>query len=296
MSALNTYLATINELATGYFLNRERWFLPDGARLFKEACAHIPDRTRVTHQVERARAMAGACAREFLSHEMASIDWVAQGSRLYDRIPRASKAHPADLLVTFTSTTSPYMGLSCKSTNGPPGSEVALKNPGIGALEKTLRCNLRYVEQPYLASVCGSLGLSSSQETRKQEIRDRGLQSQTHAVGRAVLSAVVTELCEEGLATLGPDALARFVAQHLCDCDTTTFPPYLRVTGYGSRTGAYRARVFNPLARTLTDVTWTRVAPTTVKFTSAGRPVCLLRAKYESEMLASTLKFSVDPV
>jgi hypothetical protein len=138
----NTHLSDLNELACGYFLNKEVWWDSDAEGLFREKAAVVKStggKEAVTVQVERARAM-GMRLRVHLAESQQSIQqvyWVARGS-IQSVVPDASPNHPADVLLRLSGG---FLGVSCKSRKGSEGS--GLRNPGLSAV------SLRYSESIY---------------------------------------------------------------------------------------------------------------------------------------------------
>jgi hypothetical protein len=85
-----------------------------------------------------------------------------------------------------------------------------------------------------------------------------------------------------------------FLAEHCLNIGAVT-PRYVRLIGRGSVESGFSAELINPFAVKYTGpYRLQAVGRDGVGFLANGARVCLLRAKWESEKLASTLKFSVD--
>jgi hypothetical protein len=176
-----------------------------------------------------------------------------------------------------------------------------MKNPGVGTLEELLGIDLAGPVQEKTAEFVAKWTLPSTQESRKRCIReDPAILVDARATGSRVLKEVRDQVLSS-LVTKPGVFVGTLVKMYLMDCDSEfTDPRYLKVTGWGdgSLKHPYSAKVHDPFAVDFADPSLWSMAPCGnegIKFFYAGRPVCLLRAKFASEKLSSSLKFSVDP-
>ena len=78
-------------------------------------------------------------------------------------------------------------------------------------------------------------------------------------------------------------------------------PYYIKVVGFGKK-GRYTAKVVDPIndEKTLVlssnDVSFEPTGTSSILVTAGGEPLFKIRAKWESAPLASTIKFSGDPI
>jgi hypothetical protein len=75
----------------------------------------------------------------------------------------------------------------------------------------------------------------------------------------------------------------------------------VKVTGMGTKSGSITAKVDDPLkndklaAITGGNITLQKVGNESIGVSAGGKKILKMRAKFESEKLASTIKFSGDP-
>lgn len=281
-----THLSDINELSLGYVLNAYRWWDSTARETFNTKCRRLSSmglRQSVGVQVERGRVMAAAFLAWFPQRTITTVAWVAR-----------QKTHPADIMVVFNDET-PF-GISCKSTNG--FGDIGMKNPGVGPLEKLLGLDLKAVVKAAELEMILRYGLPKSADARKAAIR---LVPDVLESCRLRGSVVLNEIRDRVLQSLqvrDNGFLAGFLKTSLLDCDETTRPRYIKITGFGNGSVAhpYAAKVHDPFAVDLSGtVTVESAGSNSIIFSHNGHSVCRLRPKFESEPLASTLKFSVDP-
>lgn len=297
-----THASDLNELACLYFLNKETWLHPDDEALFREKAGLVKtgvSKESVTVQVERGRAQAQALRIYAIEqgYRIGRALWVSRIGCLQSYIPWASVGHPADILLELYGVPGAvdYLGVSLKSRKSKEDT-VGLRNPGLGTLEDALSVPLVPIVDKAVEFAIETYGLPESQDARKKALRGAGeVRTQTTALGSLVLSDVREAILDATVA-MSNDELRSIIQNTLMDMDVRTTPKYVRVVGTGNLVTGFKAEVHDPFAVTLPEpITVQRVGTDSIGFLANGGRVCLLRAKWESEKLASSLKFSVDP-
>lgn len=209
----------------------------------------------------------------------------------------ATKGHPADVAVAFDS--GKVLGISAKATKGK--SDIAFKNPGWGTLAKALGIN------PLLAA--GAMdneiakidpeALEMSKRDRKAWLRsDPAMKDQAGQMGRVVLNVIRDAILTE-LKSLTPEEMQEFILRQLMDAGSAIVPDYIKVTALG---GGQSAKVSDPTNNPMLDAVQAgeidvqpRGDDAIVFVDGGGSPILQLRAKFESQPLASSIKFSAEP-
>jgi hypothetical protein len=298
-----THVSDLNELACGYFLNREKWWSPEVEAQFREKARLVrleSNSTEVMTQVERGRAQAERLRIHIIEtgYTLVGVEWVSRPGALQKILPWASVNHPADMLVVINGTLTRdrhWLGVSLKSRSGAAGS--GLKNPGLGTVESALSVELKSLVHEAVGTITKLYQLPESQDARKKAIRADlvHVAPMTRAMGTQVLQDVRNRILGALTVSCSQEMIRSFLTQHLLDCGTEILPKYVRLTGTGNLKDGFTAEVHDPYRVNLTGpLTVVAIGNDTIGFQNNGARVCLLRAKFESEKLASTLKFSVD--
>lgn len=251
-------------------------------------------------QVQRARVMADACLTYFQEHYtttiIADVLWVG----------RKITYNPSDVLVTFENGT--VCGVSCKSSRH--REALTFKNMGVTHFNTHLNLELKPIYEHAARAFCVQHMAPFKSNERKLFIRaNTELQEISSALAANTL-AYITGLITNALVTRPEEWLRDYFLR--CWMDYYTSTRWIRVTGTGTKR-PYTARVEDPTQlegpyRSLDYVRMRhgqlRINPLTN--TSIGifatldetieAPVFKIRAKYESEPLASSLKFLGEPV
>jgi hypothetical protein len=295
-----THFADLNELACGYFLNKEVWWNKHAEHQFLHK-AHLIKTTEgaahVTIQVERGRVMAECFRAHWLMHTgtplcFTDLTWCARN--VQSVLPAATPNHPADLLIKIKES---WLGISCKSRSETQETS-GWKNIGLGTIEASLGLTLNGIVQEALDQIGQEHPelRNVSARRRKSIIRDsERIQRTTLACATTCLTRV-RDATLAALHTVPQDTVKHFLRSTLLDCDDAVYPKYIRLIGTGSTRHAFKARLHDPyrlpFAGTLIPLALGNQA---IGFKSDQYRICLMRAKFESEPLASSLKFSVDP-
>lgn len=289
-----TFQSDLNELSLGYFLNGERWWNADVREVFEDRVRMLKadNRQDIVIQVERSRHMAVEVQKHIGANTVHAVYWVSRGNGA-EICPDMSSGHPADLLLV-TGQHNEWFGISAKSTNG--RGDIGFKNPGLGTIEKALNISLSGRINEVTQDMVTRYHLPDAQEARKKYIRSNtAVQSVTTMQGTLLLNEIRTSVLN-ACQNASQAVLRSFLLTSLIDSDSDTFPRYVKVTGYGSKRGEFGARLLDPFSVDYSgSITVEAAGNDAVRFLHEDDGVCVLRAKFESEKLASTVKFSVDP-
>jgi hypothetical protein len=296
----HTHGSDLNELATGYFLNKEQWWNGAARSLFREKARLLKSTESteaVTVQVERGRAM-GMKLRVHLVEKrlrLLNLHWCARGD-LTHWVPGASANHPADLILEVRPPTAPsgelgwseWLGVSCKSRKGAEGS--GLKNPGLSLVSGYLGLDLQQTVDAAVACGVREWMLPGTQAERKRYLRAHpAVRLQTIARGDEILVGLRDTI----LGGFPIWKIKEFLSGVLHN--EGTLPKYVRVVGRGTIDKGFSAELIDPYQWNYTGpYRLQAVGRDGVGFLGNGARICLLRVKWESEKLASTVKFSVD--
>jgi hypothetical protein len=303
--AANTDLADVNEIYVGYLLAGEKWWDAEARTQFNRKSRVIGARNTAM-QVERAQVMVD----EFLSWargngysgKVSKVWWTARPGVLSRAVGREvdSRKNPTDILVQFTrGPAEGFLGLSAKSTAG--SGDIGFKNPGIGTVEASLDINLSSVLTESVNTAIRKFKLPDNTKARKEAIRKSArVQAQTQEMGSAVLGKI-RDIMYRKLDSMTNDDLRDYILESWLDASNDLYPPYVKVTGMGTKSGSITAKVDDPLkndklaAITGGRITLQKVGNESIGVSAGGKKILKMRAKFESEKLASTIKFSGDP-
>lgn len=296
----NTHGADINELAFGYFLNGEKWFSADAEAQFKEKKKLVsPD--EFAQQMGRARAMADVSLAFIKQHYRSSVKkvwWTARPGSMSEAVGREvdQRKNPTDILVQLANKE--FVGFSAKSTAGK--SDIGFKNPGLGTVETALQIKLQPILESAVTKAVKQYKLPSASNARKSAIRSKpAVQAATQAMGEKVLQQIRDAMYAK-LTKLDQPKLRKYVLQYWMDSSTDLFPPYYKVTGMG-KDMPYTAKLEDPLNNPKLTAIKTQPIKIEKNGTSAigvsagSKRILKMRAKFESEKLASNVKFSGEP-
>lgn len=303
--ASNTDLADVNEIYVGYLLAGEKWWDPEAKTQFNRK-SRVIGVEKTSMQVERARVMVDEflrwAKRNKYSGKVSDVWWTARPGVLSRAVGREvdSRKNPTDILVKFTSGPAQgFLGLSAKSTSGT--GDIGFKNPGMGTVEASLKIDLNSVLSESVNNAIRKFKLPESSKARKEAIRKSAkVQSQTQQMGSAVLGKV-RDIMYAKLKTMTNANLRDYILESWLDASGNIYPPYVKVTGMGASIGQMSAKVDDPLKNeklaAINDgrMTLQKVGNESIGVSAGGKKILKMRAKFESEKLASNIKFSGDP-
>lgn len=296
----NTHFADICELATCYYLSGKHWTQPEyHAQFYRKALliSRTESKQKVVDQINRGRVIAET-AEDFF-HGIGSITavyWVARiGTQTTAMYPDISSMHPADILIQCQTDilTHIWFGISIKSTNGT--SDIAFKNMGYGTLERLLHIDIKSIVQQAVEEIILKWHLPMGADNRKAAIRSsETIANDTRQRGSRCLHDVRNKMLNALWAT-NPDT-QHTLLKVLLDITDNVTPPWVKITGFGTKEKGYSAHLQQPY-ETLPQgqISIESVGNEGIGFRCGMKKMCVLRLKFESEQLASTLKSSTDP-
>ena len=301
--ASNTDKADVNEILLGYYLNGGKWRgFGGGAKEQLNDKKDVLTDDEYLDQDGKARVMAEEtlkwAKKNGYKGKIVKVWWTARPGVLAEAVGRDvdSRKNPTDILVQFSDKK--FLGISAKSTKGK--GDIGFKNPGIGTIEKSLNVRLKQIADKETDKAVKKFKLPSSSSARKREIRNNpAVQKQTQIMGSKVLQKIRDDLLKK-LKTLNDKQLTEHVMKNWMDSSEGLYPPYIKVTGMGKKE-PYTAKVENPLkSEKVVELNKNKVKLEKVGNESIGvkagtKKIMKMRVKYESEKLASSIKFSGDP-
>ena len=301
----NTDLADVNEIYVGYLLAGEKWFDPEAKNQFNRK-SKVIGAGRTAIQIERAQQMVEEFIKWAKAHKysgrVSKVWWTARPGVLSRAVGREvdSRKNPTDILIKFTDGPADgFLGLSAKSTSG--AGDIGFKNPGIGTVEAALQIDLGKVLTEAVDVAVRKFKLPENSKARKDAIRKSPkIQAKTQEMGSQVL-AKVRDIMYKRLDNLSNSDLRDYILKNWLDASNDLYPPYVKVTGMGDKPGKITAKVDDPLkndkldAITKGNIKIEKVGNESIGVSAGGKKILKMRAKFESEKLASTIKFSGDP-
>lgn len=306
LTGVATHAADINEIMVGYYLNGGKWFDRDAEKQYKEKKKKVNSELHDA-QVARAKVMAEkfiAWSRTKGYTQVKQVYWTARPGSLQSavdpsgRIEISPKENPTDILVRFArGPANGLLGVSAKATG--TRQDIGFKNPGLGTIEQLLGLKLNGILQSYIDKAIKLYGLSESAGIRKQEIRkNKKVQEKTQELGTKAMHDVVEEILKK-MKRMRPEELRKYILTAWMNAGKV-YPPYVKVTGFGAKE-PYSAKVEDPLANDKLaainkgNIRLDKEGNATILVSANGRHIMKMRAKFESEKLASAFKFSGDP-
>lgn len=295
----NTDAADINEIMLGYYL-AGTWGKFNDSNDAKTQLQFKIDKVGNDVYSEQDRK-AQVMSNEVISWARANgyngivekVWWTARPGVLAKAVGRSvdSRKNPTDVLIRFTN--GEFLGVSAKSTKSQ--GDIGFKNPGMGTVEKNLNIQLSDIPQKALDTLLKEFpNLSKSANTRKNEIRaDKFISKRAEELGKVVLSDIADKL----LKTLETkNEVLDYLLDDWLDAKNAVYPRYIKVTGM--RSGA---KIEDPLrnskisALTSGNIKFIKVGNDSVGVIANNKRIMKMRAKYESQKLSSSMKFSGDP-
>lgn len=298
----NTLLADINEIWFGYCIVGKKWskFSSDAKQQLEMRMGQVP-----LAEAEAQMGKAEAMAIEFLSWAKSNgysgtpvkAYWTARpGAVPKNKIEFDQKKNPTDILLEYSGNV--FIGVSAKSTKG--SSDIGFKNPGIGTIERSLGIKLNDILLEDVNSIVKKMKLPASASERKKAIRSKpAIQAKTQELGSKTLQKVRDALMKK-LLSMTQQNLRKHIIQNWMDADGSLVPPYVKVTGFGNKP-PYTAKVEDPKdnakikAIMKEKITLTKAGNEGIIVSAGSKKILRMRAKFESEKLASPIKFTADP-
>lgn len=303
--ANNTLYSDINELWLGYALNKNKWFDTSAEQQFKTRLKQSD--VKLAHiQIERANVMASDCIKwaksKGYSGNVSKVYWTARPGTIAKAVGKDvdQTKNPTDILVKFTKgPANGFLGVSAKSTNG--AADIGFKNPGLGTVEKNLNIDLAHILINKTNEAVKKFKLPDEAIKRKVAIRSQPkVQAQTQVMGSSVL-AKVADVMYAKLKSMRQPLLRDYLLENWMDSNNNLYPPYIKITGRGDKPGKFTSDISDPLknnklsAMLKDPIKLERIGSESIMVSAGSKKIFRIRPKFESEKMASGLKFSADP-
>ena len=303
--AAETLKADVNEILLGYHILGSTWIgfqgKTDAENQLNNRRSQIGD-TDYNIQEERAKVMATksldwARANNY-GNRVVKAWWTARPGILSEAVGYEvdSSKNPTDTLVQFE--TDKFLGISAKSTAGK--GDIGFKNPGIGTIDTALNLKLAGIVKKEENDFAELHDLSTSKSTRKIEIRrDQNLIDASNDA-RTITLGKIRDVFYNKLNVLSNKKLKEYVLSDWLDAKNSISPMYIKVTGHGSEY-PYTASLMNPLQNSKiealhkSNLIVSKVGNDSVGVETINKRILKMRVKYESQAMASSVKFSGDP-
>ena len=304
--ANNTDKADVNEILLGWYLLNNSWTNFEGDT---EARKQLQDKLAKIGEVEfeaqsvRALSMAQEVEKwaplNGYKGKITKAWWTARPGVLAKAVGRDvdSRKNPTDILVQFSD--GKFLGLSAKSTK--TKGDIGFKNPGAGTVASETGIDIaQHVDEAVAALLTMFPELSKVASQRKGEIR----KGDSYIVNADLLGGIVLNKIREDLynklKSMTQASLKDYLLDSWMDAKNEVYPPYIKITGMKGS-----SKIEDPLKNDkLAAIYKGSILLTKVGNDSIGVSVNLgntvkrimkMRAKYESQKLASPVKFSGDP-
>ncbi len=298
----NTDAADINEIMMGYYLVKENWNKFEDNQ---EARAQIKAKTQLVGEdiaiIQSARAKIMSTKTIQWSKEngyngkVSRVWWTARPGVLSKAVGEDvdSRKNPTDVLIKFTN--GEFLGISAKSTK--TMGDIGFKNPGIGTVSKSLSIDFSSIITKAVDTLMSEFPkLSKTAASRKREIRANAkITNRAEELGGDVLNSIREKLFKK-LKSMKDKNIKDYIIGEWLDAKNAVYPRYIKVTG--QKVGAI---IEDPMANsklsamTSGKIKLSKIGNDSVGITAGTKRILKMRAKFESQKLASSVKFSGDP-
>lgn len=301
----NTLQADINEILLGYYVLGGKWL---GFQQQSETVRQLNGRKEQVgenlYKIQSARAEVMSdvtlkwAKQNGYKGKVLKVWWTARPGILSKAVGYDvdSRKNPTDTLLLFAD--GQFLGVSAKSTKGK--GDIGFKNPGVGTVEKSLKIDLKEIINVEESEFTKRFNLSESKSKRKIEIRkNEKIVAESNLARDALLNKVRDALYKK-LNSMSQPQLKIYILNDWMDAGSMIMPPYIKVTGHGNK-APFNASITDPLKDSKSNaiqkkkITVENVGNDAVGILAGGKKILKMRAKYESQAMASSLKFSGDP-
>ena len=301
----NTLQADINEILLGYYVLGGKWA---GFQQHNETIRQLNGRKDQVgenlYKIQSARAEAMSdvtldwAKRNGYKGKVIKVWWTARPGILSKAVGYDvdSRKNPTHTLLLFDD--GQFLGISAKSTKGK--GDIGFKNPGVGTVEKSLNINLKKIINDEESKFTKRFSLSESKSKRKVEIRKNPKIKEQSNFARDSLLKNIRNALYKKLKSMTQSQLKDYILNEWMDAGSMIMPPYIKVTGHGNK-APFTASITDPLKDSKSNaiqkkkITIEEVGNDAVGILAGGKKILKMRAKYESQAMASSLKFSGDP-
>lgn len=304
--AAETLKADVNEILLGYYLLGGKWIgYQDQSEVKKQLKKRRAQIGEEDYKIQDGRAKVMSIKTLKWAKEnkygssVSKVWWTARPGVLSKAVGFEvdSKKNPTDTLVQFNTTKS-FLGISAKSTAGK--GDIGFKNPGIGTIEKSLSVDLKSEINKHENNFTETYNLSKSKSARKLEIRKKKNLIEASNTARDIILGKTRDSFFKELKKLSQKDLKQYVLTDWLDAGTIIRPSYIKVTGHGSKS-PYTASLLDPLKNSKMDymnkekIIISKVGNDSIGIKAGSHRIMKMRVKYESQAMASSVKFSGDP-
>lgn len=298
----NTAIADVNEILLGLEMVDDKWskFADSGdakKQLKKRKDEIGPDEFLI--RSEQAKVMADkvrAWAKENnFKLPVKKAWWTARPNALSNAVgePVDSRKNPTDTLIQFADGI--FLGLSAKSTKAK--ADIGFKNPGLGTVEKDLKLSLKGILEKEEVKFIKKHKLSDSKSARKKEIRaDQKIANDAQKVGEKVLAKIRDEFLTK-LESMKQKEVRVYLLTAWMDSGLDLFPKFIKVTGQGKKP-PFGAVISDPLKNNKAarlaccKISFVKVGVSGIGVIADKQKIFRMRSKFESQKMASSIKFS----
>jgi hypothetical protein len=311
--AQNTLAADANETVLGLFIlngpmadiNKARWYDSAAKAQFYKRLKELSPEDAET-AIEQARVMAEAfinAAKSMGYSGVSNVYWTARAGSMAAAVgePVDQSKNPTDVLVKFrTGPANGFLGLSAKATKGK--GDIGFKNKGVGTVDKELGIELEKIQKTEEAKILTKLKVPEMPAAKKKEwIRANPKIAALVDASSAQIYGKIRDALLTRLLSMKKDDLYKYIINAWMDADIV-YPPYLKVTGHGnSKSKSYSASVMNPIdnpklkALATRNISLQPAGEGAIVVSVGGMKIMKMRAKYVSQKLSSSMKFSGEP-
>lgn len=301
---LNTPRADVGEILLGYYALGGKWKgFVGGAQAKKILAVRKPQigdfyAQQAGQAKEMAKVSLAWAKKNGYKGKVVRAWWTARTGVLSKAVgfPVDSRDNPTDTLIQFSD--GQFLGLSAKSKKGK--GDIGFKNPGVGTIDAGLNINLKKIVTKHSKEFAKEHGLPDGKRARKLAIRsDPEVVAASNEARNKVLKAVRRALLKK-LSSMKNKELQKYCLNSWMDSSAAVLPPYIKVTGHGTK-APFSATLHDPLhndkatAIGSKKITVEKVGNDAVGIRAGGKKIFKMRAKFESQAMASTLKFTGDP-
>jgi hypothetical protein len=304
--AAETLAADVNEILVGYYGLGGTWKGFEGAGDAKKQLAVRKDQIgeeAYNIQDERAQAMVKeiskwAKANNFKG-KVVKAWWTARPGILSKAVgvPVDSRKNPTDTLFKYNDDK--FLGISAKSSKG--STEIGFKNPGLGTIDKELKINNASMAKDAQAKVIAKLDLPKSTKDRKAFLRaNTDVRAKTIKAGLDIMEKI-RDTTIARMQSLSQEDIRIYILNSWMDAGDENYPAYIKVTGrYGGGKKPASADIVDPVSNPKLDalvslpIKLTPLGIDSIGVEAKGKRLMKGRVKWESEKIASSLKFSVE--
>lgn len=301
----NTLQADINEILLGYYVLGGKWKgFQDQANTKRQLNGRKEQVGEKLYKIQSARAEAMSdmtlkwAKQNGYKGKVVKVWWTARPGILSKAVGYDvdSRKNPTDTLLLFAD--GQFLGVSAKSTKGK--GDIGFKNPGVGTVEKSLKIDLKKIIDAEESKFTKRFTLSESKSKRKAEIRKNPKINEQSNLARDALLKKIRDSLEKKLKSMSQPQLKKYILNDWMDAGSMIMPPYIKVTGHGNK-APFNASITDPLKDSKSNaiqkkkITIEKVGNDAVGILAGGKKILKMRAKYESQAMASSLKFSGDP-